>query len=134
MAGRKRLIWQLYPSYLLILVIALVAVTWYASISAKHFFLSRTEADLKARALLFEAQILEYLDPLNKDMIDLLCKKVGQSSSTRITIILLSGKVVGDTDSDPKTMDNHADRPELISAFRGVTGTSMRLAGPWEGT
>ena len=128
MAGRKRLIWQLYPSYLLILVIALVAVTWYASISAKHFFLSRTEADLKARALLFEAQILEYLDPLNKDMIDLLCKKVGQSSSTRITIILLSGKVVGDTDSDPKTMDNHADRPELINAFKGVTGTSMRYS------
>ena len=101
MAKKKRLIWQLYPSYLLIVVIAVVAVTWYASISAKQFFLDQTESDLKARALLFERQVLEYLDPLNEEMIDLLCKKVGQSSSTRITIILPSGRVVGDTDSDP---------------------------------
>ena len=31
MKKKKKLIWQLYPSYLLITIISVVAVTWYAS-------------------------------------------------------------------------------------------------------
>ena len=128
MAGKKRLIWQLYPSYLLILVISLIAVTWYASVSARLFFLDQAEKDLKARALLFERQITDYLEPLDDEKIDLLCKNAGRESSTRITIILPAGRVVGDSESDPGTMDNHADRPEVISALKEGNGTSMRYS------
>jgi two-component system phosphate regulon sensor histidine kinase PhoR len=126
MAGKRRLIWQLFPSYLLIIVIALIAVTWYASISAKQFFYRKTETDLEARALIFERQVSKYFDPLDEKMIDGLCKEAGRSSSTRITVILPSGRVIGDTESDPKTMDNHADRLEFISALKGDTGSSIR--------
>ena len=93
MAKRKRLLWQLYPSYLLIIIISLVAVTWYASRSLGHFFLEQTAADLEARAFLFEEQILEHLDPPDLKLIDQLCKNVGTHSSTRLTVILPSGKV-----------------------------------------
>ena len=36
--ARKRLIWQLFPSYLLITLISLLAVTWYASRSWRQFY------------------------------------------------------------------------------------------------
>ena len=128
MARKKRLLWQLYPSYLLITLIALVAVTWYASRALKHFFLEQAATDLKARAHLFESQILEYLEPIDQKRIDQLCKRIGRRSSTRITIILPSGKVIGDSDKDPATMDNHADRPEFKQALREGSAVSTRYS------
>src|SRR4030042_305077 len=128
MHRKRRLVWHLYPSYLLIILISIIAVTWYASIEARKFFLEKNEADLKARAELFEGQIITFLDPLDRDKIDLLCKEEGQRVSTRITVILPTGEVVGDTDSDPKIMDNHADRLEFIAASTGESGVSIRTS------
>jgi two-component system phosphate regulon sensor histidine kinase PhoR len=128
MHRKRRLIWHLYPSYLVIILISIVAVTWYASIEARKFFLEKTEADLKARAKLFEGQIIAFLDHLDRDKIDLLCKEEGQRASTRITVILPTGEVAGDSDSNPRTMDNHADRIEFKEAFVGDSGMSIRTS------
>ena len=126
MPGKKRLFWQLYPSYLLITLISLVAVTWYASGSIRDFYIKQTTSDLEACALLFEQQILAHIDPLDAKAIDQISKKAGGHALTRITVILPSGKVVGDSDEDPATMDNHADRPEFIGAIKGNHGTILR--------
>jgi two-component system, OmpR family, phosphate regulon sensor histidine kinase PhoR len=128
MAGKRRLVWHLYPSYLLITLISIVVVTWYASLEAKQFFLTQTEADLKARAELFVDQIISSLDPLDKDRLDFLCKDAGHKASTRITVILPSGEVAGDSDSDPRTMENHRDRVEFLAAFAGESGMSIRTS------
>lgn len=128
MKKKKRLIWQLYPSYLLITLISLIAITWYASNSLRSFFHEQTASDLEARAHLFEAQILDLFDPLDEKGIDELCKVVGKPSLTRITVILPSGKVVGDSEEDPATMDSHIDRPEVIQALRSSFGTSVRYS------
>jgi len=128
MPKKKRLLWQLYPTYLLITLISLMAVTWYASRSLRHFFLEQTASDLEARAQLVEKQILKHLEPLDAKGVDSLCKKIGKQASTRITVILPSGHVVGDSDEEPARMDNHADRPEFIGAIAGPRGTSMRYS------
>jgi two-component system phosphate regulon sensor histidine kinase PhoR len=128
MHRKRRLIWHLYPSYLVIILISILAVTWYASIEARKFFLEKTEADLKARAELFEGQIIALLDHLDRDKIDLLCKEEGQRAYTRITVILPTGEVVGDSDSNPRTMDNHADRIEFKEASVGDSGMSIRTS------
>jgi len=128
MPKKKRLLWQLYPSYLLITIISLITVTWYASESLRHFFLEQTASDLKVRARFFEKQVLEHLDPLDEKAVDLLCKEIGKSAETRITVILPSGKVVGDSEKNPAIMDNHVDRPEFIEALTGPSGTSTRYS------
>jgi two-component system phosphate regulon sensor histidine kinase PhoR len=128
MPKKKRLLWQLYPTYLLITLISLMAVTWYASRSLRHFFLRHIASDLEARGYLVEKQILKHLDPLDEKGVDLLCKEIGKRASTRITVILPSGLVVGDSDEEPARMDNHADRPEFIGAIAGPRGTSTRYS------
>jgi two-component system phosphate regulon sensor histidine kinase PhoR len=125
---KRRFFWQLYPSYLLITIIALVPATWYASRSLRQFFLEQTVSDLKARAHLFETQIIEYLDPLDEQGIDLLCKDIGNRASTRITVILPSGKVIGDSHEDPSIMDTHVDRPEFLQALTNPFGASLRYS------
>ena len=128
MTEKRRLMWHIYPSYLLIILISLVAVTWFASVSARQFFLSESESELETRAILFEKQFLEYLELRDDNKIDALCKEVGQLSSTRVTVILTSGKVIGDSESDPRIMDNHADRPEFIGAVTGGLKSSVRYS------
>jgi len=128
MARKKRLLWHIYPSFLLITIISLMAVTWYASRSFKEFFLEQTASSLKERAGLFEGQILKYLDPLDEKTIDLLCKDIGKGVSTRFTVILPSGKVAGDSEEDPALMDTHVDRPEFIQALKSPFGMSTRYS------
>ena len=128
MKRKKRLIWQLFPSYLLITMISLLAVTWYASYSLRRFFFEQTESDLEARAYLIEQQISKFLTPLDQTAIDLFCKKAGKAATTRITVILPSGKVIADSMENPDSMDNHRDRPEIREAVAGKVGISTRYS------
>ena len=61
-------------------------------------------------------------------MVDAMCKEIGVSSATRITVIQPSGHVIGDSNEDPAIMDNHALRPEVIEARKGNVGTSIRFS------
>jgi hypothetical protein len=47
---KKKIAWRIFPSYILITVISLVAVSWYASKSLRNFFLDQTLKNLEARA------------------------------------------------------------------------------------
>ncbi len=126
MNGKKRLIWVLYPSYLLIILLSILTVTWYASVSSRNFFLSQTGKDLEVRAEFFYNRIKGLLVSQDLKEIDKLCKQVGEATATRITVILPTGDVAGDTESDPEKMDNHRDRPEFIGAVKNKKGISTR--------
>jgi len=128
MARKKKLLWQLYTSFLMLTFTSLAAAVWYSSHSLKQFFLDQTKMNLEARAYLFEKQILEHIDPLDEKDIDSFCKKIGRETSTRITVILPSGQVVGDSDKDPGAMDNHVDRPEFIAALGGNNNIFIRYS------
>jgi two-component system, OmpR family, phosphate regulon sensor histidine kinase PhoR len=128
MAKKRRLLWHLYSTYLLIIIISLAATTWFASRTLKQFYLEQSAEDLQARVHLFEAQISNYLTPIDEKNVDRLCKKIGPQAKTRLTVVLPSGKVIGDSKNDPATMDYHLDRPEIIEALKGQVGISTRYS------
>jgi hypothetical protein len=70
MPRKKRLLWQLYVSSLVVTVVALVLLTWYASRFLQDQFLRRTAEDLTSRARLVESQLRPYLDPADPRAID----------------------------------------------------------------
>lgn len=49
----------------------------------------------------------------------------------RLTIIDPDGRVLGDSQADPTTMENHktADRPEVLAALEGRPGADVRRSG-----
>lgn len=128
MKRKKRLIWQIFPSFLLITLLSLLAVSWYASSSMRHFFLDQTAVDLDVRAVLLEQQVVAHLLPLDPAAVDALCKEMERLSATRYTVMMPSGKVVGDSRETPHLMDNHANRPEIARALAGETGQSIRYS------
>ncbi|MBW2439430.1 MAG: HAMP domain-containing protein [Deltaproteobacteria bacterium] len=128
MKKSKKLIWQIFPPFLLITLVSLLAVSWYASSSMRHFFLDQTAVDLNARAILLQNQVITQLLSLDHPSVDSVCKAMGRQSATRFTVILPSGRVVGDSRETPDLMDNHANRPEIAMALSGETGTSIRYS------
>jgi two-component system phosphate regulon sensor histidine kinase PhoR len=128
MKKKKRLIYKLFPSYLLITVVSLMAVSWYALSFTRQFFLDRTQVDLEMSGRLLEKQILPLLSPLNERAVDELCKQAAARTITRVTVILPDGRVVGDSEETPANMDNHGNREEIRDAFNGDVGMSIRYS------
>jgi two-component system phosphate regulon sensor histidine kinase PhoR len=57
-----------------------------------------------------------------------LCKQLGSKSTTRFTVIKADGLVVADSDENPARLDNHGERPEILSTRAGSIGTSLRFS------
>ncbi|MGG4340402.1 MULTISPECIES: two-component system histidine kinase PnpS [Paenibacillus] len=53
-------------------------------------------------------------------------------SESRVTFILKDGKVIGDSESDPLTMDNHAYREEMLQAVKEGRGSTIRRSDTLE--
>jgi len=125
---KKRLLWQLYWPFLLITVLSLLVVTLYSEQYLYRFYLERTTEAMESQARMIERQIAETYSPGDESAMDRLCKRLGQAGSVRITVILPSGRVMGDTLENPAQMENHADRPEVIHALQGQVGTNTRYS------
>jgi len=48
------------------------------------------------------------------------------ASGARVTVLTAEGLVLADSQSDPRTMENHAGRPEIIQAMAAGSGRSIR--------
>ncbi|MCA1962230.1 MAG: PAS domain-containing protein [Desulfomonile sp.] len=128
MGNRRKLLWQLYPSYLVITFVSVAAIAWFASAAVKTLYFQSTTDDLKARAKLIEEIIKWQLDHDHAIALDKLCKELGPAIATRITLILPSGKVIADSHEDPAQMEDHSIRPEFKDAIAGNVGVAQRYS------
>jgi two-component system phosphate regulon sensor histidine kinase PhoR len=125
---RYGLFWHIFPTYLVITVLAVVALSWYGSIALRTFFYEHAEGDLRARALLLEERLGGELGRGETESLQALAVELGRATGSRITVVQPDGLVVADTDEDPAVMENHADRPEIIEAVRGNVGSAVRYS------
>jgi two-component system phosphate regulon sensor histidine kinase PhoR len=75
-----------------------------------------------------EASLPGFTSQEGGNSLDALAKKLGGQIGTRITIIALDGKVLGDSNENPATMENHATRPEVKDALASGIGESTRYS------
>ena len=94
--------------------------------SLRHLFLDRSLTDLETRGKMAGEQIKHYFSPLNVEAVNNWCKDIGTLVTTRFTVILPDGEVIGDTQAVAEKMDSHSYRPEIIEALKGNTGSSIR--------
>jgi two-component system, OmpR family, phosphate regulon sensor histidine kinase PhoR len=125
----KKLIWHLYPSYLLLILLTLTAAGWFAGRSMRSFYMTQIRRDLLNQAYLLTDLFVPLLEPLRRHELDRRCKQVGGKVRTRFTVILPNGKVVGDSEAVSDDMENHGDRPEIRQALKGDVGTATRFSG-----
>jgi two-component system phosphate regulon sensor histidine kinase PhoR len=123
---RRRLFWQIFPALLAMTLASLACVTWLVTTMLQGFYNDRAQNDLLARARLIQGDVERLLIAGDAPGLDRLAKTLGKASGTRVTVIAPNGRVLGESDLDPATMENHARRPEVIQALREGVGTIIR--------
>ena len=129
--SRPRLSWVLYRSFLAVLLLALLFVGLYTTVSFRRFFMEATGEDLLERARLIAGPVREMLlqpDRFPPPVIDRRLKELGASRPTRLTLIRPDGTVAGDSLEDPGRMENHGTRPEVRRALAGEAGIDSRFS------
>lgn len=124
---RTRLIWRLYPWFLAVTLVTIVAVTVYFSREFRAFHRDQARDELKALAGVAAPEIARALDA-DPAEVDVLCKKFGRASGGRLrfTVVASGGRVLGDSIENPAEWKGHSDRPEIVAAFRKGYGESIR--------
>src|SRR5262245_26560012 len=106
-----RLLWQLYPSYLLIILIALLAAGVLAYRSEENFYLELFRDELRGRSeLVAQELVVGGRSAASQDALSHatgLAERIRKTTNTRVTIIEPNGNVLLDTDELPSRMANH---------------------------
>ena len=66
--------------------------------------------------------------PSSTAALDGLAKQLGNDINARVTIIAADGTVLGDSEDNPATMENHSTRPEVIAALATGYGEIVRYS------
>lgn len=113
--------------YAVLMVACVGALTIYLLIVGQESYLAALNQGAEAQAKLVREAVLPYLSPSHSlSEVDGLAKRLGHESGVRVTIISPRGVVLGDSESDPATMENHANRPEVLAALGQGFGESSR--------
>ena len=124
---RRKLLWQLYPAYLALIVASQAMALHYMSGELRRTVYAAQEKHLQERALAVTHE-LKAVDTTSAAAIDSLSKLDGRLSGARITIIAPDGTVLGDSDYDPAKMENHLYREEVRGALDGEMSTAVRTS------
>ncbi|KPK33379.1 MAG: hypothetical protein AMK70_09485 [Nitrospira bacterium SG8_35_1] len=123
-----KLKWQLFPSHIIILICAMLAIAWYGTHSLKKFYVEQMVAFLEAQSNLILSGVTELTTAEKFGELETFCRETGKKISTRVTVVVAGGEVICDSARDPQTMQNHANRPEIKQSFAGKMGISQRYS------
>jgi len=125
--------WRITISFILVVIVGMGILGVYLVNSTRNSQLDNLRTQLENEAKITAEASLPVFLGQGGDL-DTLAKKLGDEIDARITIIALNGTVLGDSDEDPATMENHATRPEVIDALASGLGESTRYSttlGEW---
>jgi two-component system, OmpR family, phosphate regulon sensor histidine kinase PhoR len=112
------------------LMMAFLCVIAAATVTMDFSVRPAWEASLRQeieRAMVQKTQLFAHRVEIDKSHpLQQLVNEEAKAGDVRATVIDASGKVLADSQADAETMENHAARPEFISALRGQIGSSTR--------
>lgn len=127
-----RFFWGMFIIFLLLFSTALAFIFH----QIQGFYRLHLIGHLNALALSLSDQIAPLLKDLpdSYDLIDQFAKLHGPRLGVRITVIDVTGRVLGDSEENPRLMENHANRPEVRQALVEGQGSSFRFSTTVERT
>ncbi|MGL1933824.1 MAG: ATP-binding protein [Fibrobacterales bacterium] len=123
---KRRLFWDILPSYVLIIVISIITLGWFSTLTIRDTSITSLEKDLTARSTIVDkvfsqlySESYGYIEALNMLSI---------KTETRITVIQGDGLVKFDSHKNIQLMNNHYYRPEIMDARKSGAGSAIRFS------
>jgi two-component system, OmpR family, phosphate regulon sensor histidine kinase PhoR len=123
---RSRILWKLFSGYVVLILLSTIIVGVLVSRQVEEETRVEIEQSLDVRATLLRAVALESFS--SGTQVQKRIRALGQNTNTRFTIIKPDGTVFADSEEDPVTMDNHANRPEILAARSHGHGITTRFS------
>lgn len=129
---RSQLLWRLYTGYAAIILISALVVGILLSRQLAENTLEEIQESLSVRSTLLTeiakdsllaSSVGNYSNSLQSTLTEL-----GSSTASRLTVIATDGVVIADSQEQPRSMDNHLQRPEIIDAMENGAGIASRYS------
>ncbi|MBE0534287.1 MAG: PAS domain-containing protein [Phycisphaerae bacterium] len=123
---KRRLLWQIYPVFMVMTLIGLLAFSWNVSVLLREFYKVQKTAQLERMARVATHYFEDIVGTEQFDKMQSVCTELGRTTQLRYTLIDLEGKVLADSDENPRQMENHLMRPEVQAVLDGRIGSDIR--------
>jgi two-component system phosphate regulon sensor histidine kinase PhoR len=108
--------------FLLVIAVTAITLQWTVRKVWEHTLHEQIERDLKQKTQMFAYRVEADRQHTLADI----TSQEGQAAGARATVIDPTGKVLADSEADPSTMENHAQRKEVAAALKGELGIDQR--------
>lgn len=105
---------------------ATTAVAVFAALRLRDSHLAAARSRLQNEVTLVSNLLAPDLASGHTSEVERQAQAIGQSIHCRITVIEDDGRVIGDNEADPSSMENHLSRPEIVEAEAQGEGWSIR--------
>jgi two-component system phosphate regulon sensor histidine kinase PhoR len=126
---RPRIFVKLMLVFLVVIGVSAITLQWTVRSVWQRTLHEQIERDLEQKTLMFAHRVEA---DRQHALVDITAQE-GQAAGARATVIDPSGKVLADSEADPRTMDNHGQRKEFVAALAGSVGVDERKS-PTVGT
>jgi len=117
----SRLFLKLSLAFLSVIGVATLTLDLVVRTAWEGSLYRNLETGLEEKARLYAQRVEADAQPA-----ETIARDVGSAVRARATQIAADGRVVADTEADPRRMENHAGRPEFAAALRGQVGKDVR--------
>ncbi len=125
----RSIYWKITIPFILLVLVGMGILGFYMVDSTRNTQINHLETQLTNEArLVAEISLPAFADSARQSELDNIAKTTGKEIQARITLIAKDGTVLGDTDEDPLTLENHATRPEVVAALSSGVGQSTRYS------
>jgi two-component system phosphate regulon sensor histidine kinase PhoR len=124
--AKRRLFYQLIPSYLIITLTAVISVGWFALRLAEQFGRDQVATELQDWARTFSNLLPSDWTPNSAPHLIWSEKVVASASGLRVALVLPSGRILYRTGEKPVDAEEPIDRPEITGALNGNLTIDIR--------
>ncbi|MGH2459031.1 MAG: histidine kinase dimerization/phospho-acceptor domain-containing protein, partial [Chloroflexota bacterium] len=123
----RKIQWRIATAYVTLIVVVMASLGISLAVTLRDQQLGALEDQLASQATLVgDDASYRLISSSGTADLDPLAKSLGRQIGARVTLIARDGTVLGDSDHDPKTMENHGTRPEVLQALKIGRGESQR--------
>ncbi|MBN1223014.1 MAG: HAMP domain-containing protein [Candidatus Aminicenantes bacterium] len=120
---------KIFGGYLVISLVVTALILLFSLSAVRSFHLDSLARGLESLGSALKYQVVPLISAGDYPKLDSFLKEFGNKIETRITVIDREGAVLADSDEDPKNMDNHGFRQEIMTAYSKGIGRSLRYSG-----
>ena len=120
--------WKQFISSFLIIVLVLFLFTFLVIGELNKYDKSLTKERLQTAANLSTQVLKPSLENPTIEGVQSTVSSLGEKTGVRITVIDKNGAVLGDSEKNPREMENHSERPEIKQALNNEMGESTRYS------